>query len=807
MKRTCYLWFIAAVLLTGIPALGSAGSPEQDSIDALAAVSSRPDAAERVYFYNVSGGEQEAMAFKDRLIERGGFHVNAFLPDFVVGDVPADLDMQELLDGSGFSYRRARDVFPSAAEVFPGMDLIARSYELARKLNLPPETPPGGLPPADWRESFHDSALTVPPELLRLPPHMLSMLPNDEDVRLSNQNSEFLLGNILVLVICPESQSGPESWSDEELSDVSMGVYAAMLSFQEGPYSYASMNFTFKIDRRTPTSFEPIRDGTMELDYRWINDIMLRLGYPAGSGEAVSTVHGFNEYWRAHYAGSIDWVFTAFVANSETVYNHLFDNGNAPYTAYALIGGPYLVIPFPAGENPYHIDETLVFSQVFQHESCHIFWALDEYYSHLTEGVSCHDRSGYLNYENLNKTIGIDPVAGPYGCHLDLVPCIMTEPKRDQGRPICGYTAGQLGLADANRNSVPDALDAAPTVEFEGSDVETVLTRDLTIRAKAISVAVPNRNPAFTDDPAKKSYAAVLKDAALTLDGTNFIYLIPDDGRFDETEEDLSFHVAGLPTGLTNVQLRVRAKTGLASPLLTKRIYNLGLSYSYFTVLVHPDDISLSWHMIGDTFNATFDLWRISHAAGVPDTVLIKAGLLPSGPRQNQFLPFAYVDTDVDPGDTYEYFVEGSYLVHYKTRSGVIKARAMLPIAGSQILSDVMPNPFDPRRGNVAFSILVPQSYRDTGLSAGGEASGMADDSASRSSALKVPDETPLDISIYDVSGRRVKVIESTRLYAQAVTYEWDGTNENNDPAPSGIYFLKAVAGPSAQVKKIVLLR
>ncbi|MBI4719960.1 MAG: hypothetical protein HY770_01745 [Chitinivibrionia bacterium] len=804
MKKVCCMLLTAAVaaatLFSGVPAR----SAEREPVEAFATASPRPGSAERVFFYNASGGEREAMAFKDSLIERGAFHVNAFLPDYVVCELPDGVDVQELLAGSGFSYVKERDILRSGAgESFPGMGLIAGSYALARELNQASAAPSGEGLPADGRYGFRDSVVVVPPELQQLPPHILSMFEGDEDVRLTNQNSEFLLGNILVLTIFPESQNGPESWSTEELSGAKMGVYAAMLNYQE-TFDYATINFTFKLGDPSATSYEPIQ-YEMSTDHLWINDVMRRLGYTPGHNEAISTVHAFNEYWRKHYAGAIDWVFTAFVANSEYVYNHRFNDGNARYTAYANLGGPYLVIPYPAGENPYQIDEVLVFSQIFQHEACHVFWALDEY---LSEAVStCHDRSGYLNYENLNKIESLDPVYGnPSGCQ-ELVPCIMAEAKQDLGRPICFYTQGQLGVVDRNDNSIPDVFDSAPIIAFENSDIETVLTSNVSIRARAVSVPVSNRNPVFENNPLKKAYACVLKDALLNVDGTGNLYLIPEDGRWDEPEEEIAFNLSGLSTGLTRVQLKTRTKVGLNSATYTKRIYNLGLNFSFFTVVVKPAGISLSWNMIGETFAASFDLWRISFASGSPDTVLLKEGILPSGPPQNQFLPFDYLDADVEPGVAYQYFVEGSYLVRFTSRSGPVAATAMLPIAASNIVSQVMPNPFDPRRENLMFSILVPPSYRDTGASSSRPSSGREHDVPDRASAIKVAADTPLDVAIFDVAGRLVKIIESKRLYAQAVTYAWNGTNDNNDPVPSGIYFLRAVAGPSTQVRKIVLLR
>lgn len=804
MKKLSTIWFAAAVLAVLIPTIGFSQPSHRPDVGVMASVVPRPAESERVFFYNRSGDERATIALKDSLIEQGAWHVNAFLPDVIGCELPPELNISDLLRGSDFTFLPARSIdVSSAAAAIPGLDQIMKSYELAERLWSTP-SPAGGISAISQEDGFSDIVVMAPPEGLRLTPEMIPGIGADDDIRLTNQNSEFLVGNILVNSIYPESDGGNEDWTDNQLADATMGVYSAMLNYQE-QFDYVPMNFTFKTFRRSPTGYEPI-GYEMQTDYLWINDVMFHLGYTPGHNQALSSVHAFNEDWRRYYMGKIDWVFTAFIANSQNIANHRFDNGAARYTAYANGGGPYLVMPFPAGENPYYIDPVLLFSQVFQHETCHIFWALDEYLSGLVV-ADCHARSGYLDYINMNKIESIGPTGDPGGCQ-ELVPCIMQVAKEDQGRPICKYTRGQMGIVDANNNSVPDVFDSTPDIVFENSDIETVLTSDVVIRATVTSVPVPNNNPAFRDNPNKREYAAALKDAVLSVDGTGNLYLLPEDGKWDEAEEEIVFNLSGIPTGLTRIQIKVRTTVGISSPYYTKRLYNLGLNYSFFTVTVTDAGISLEWNMIGDIFGASFALYRIGYTSGQPDTVLVQSGIQPSGPPQDHFLPFAVIDSDVHAGESYHYFVKGSYTIgtdrHYEACSGLVPATAMLSIPAGNLVSSIVPNPFNPAQENTIFSIDVPRSYRETGP---GDAPAKGYAGASGASALKELVETPVDVIIYDVAGRRVKTIESKLIYSQAVTYHWDGKNENNDPAPAGIYFLKATAGSRQQVRKIVLMR
>jgi len=48
---------------------------------------------------------------------------------------------------------------------------------------------------------------------------------------------------------------------------------------------------------------------------------------------------------------------------------------------------------------------------------------------------------------------------------------------------------------------------------------------------------------------------------------------------------------------------------------------------------------------------------------------------------------------------------------------------------------------------------------------------------------------TYIDLIVYDVSGRCVKVLATGLYSAGTYTVYWDGFDENNQPVPSGVYF------------------
>jgi hypothetical protein len=65
----------------------------------------------------------------------------------------------------------------------------------------------------------------------------------------------------------------------------------------------------------------------------------------------------------------------------------------------------------------------------------------------------------------------------------------------------------------------------------------------------------------------------------------------------------------------------------------------------------------------------------------------------------------------------------------------------------------------------------------------------------------------PVDLQIYDVTGRRVRAIALGSLGPGAHTTRWDGRDDAGQPAPSGVYFLRLQGADTASrpVKAVLL--
>lgn len=781
VRAAAVLLAFGSVVSVAVPSLSPAAGNRPATVHAYEV---RDVPKRRVYIPCQSASEDEIIALRRRLIHAGAEKVNLFFPSVIVCEMAVDRTPEDMIGDPRFSCIDESQIDAGSSPSVPDAVRAIRScYERAAML--------ASNPALAAPDGFEDRVLIVPPERVAASTSYVvdGSGPSLVAERNMVQNSEFMIGDILIRLVYPESRGvseNSEDWTDKELRDVNQGAVSGALAFQER-FDYLPMDFVFTTHQRIETRYEPIQHNMNDDAGTWIFDVMETLGYGIYRDAGLMT-HTFNNDGRRRFG--TDWVYTAFIADSRNEPGNIFSgrSGGAGYTAYANLGGPYLVIPFPAGaNNPNGITEILLFSQIFQHEMVHIFWGLDEYPAAPSD---CGSHTGYLDFDNRNKLTQFqdEPVRG---CP-DYVNCLMWNARaaESDGRPICFFTAGQIGVVDVNENGIPDVFDRAPTLEFEGAPAETVATPDITVKMKAISLAVPNINP-FHKDPI--DYAAPLKDATLTVDGVGSTPLKPIDGRWDEGEEDLTFALQGLAAGLTRIQVRVRNVFGATSAQIVKEIYFIGVKFAHFSVIVNRDRIDVDWQTVGETFGARFDLYRIESGPSEGDPVLVWADAKPENPGA-LFQHFSYDDTDITAGHEYAYYIIGDgETPDFETHSNVLKVKAMLPMASGEAVSHVAPNPF---RETTTISIDVPKTFD-------------SDDVDDYAASSAIPREVPTDVTIdvYDVTGRRVKEIYAGKMFSRVETFVWDGTNSQNERIPSGIYFVRARAGSVQEVRKVVVVR
>ena len=77
------------------------------------------------------------------------------------------------------------------------------------------------------------------------------------------------------------------------------------------------------------------------------------------------------------------------------------------------------------------------------------------------------------------------------------------------------------------------------------------------------------------------------------------------------------------------------------------------------------------------------------------------------------------------------------------------------------------------------------------------------------SSQVTVPfviaESGPVNISVFDLSGRQVRTITSQEFAAGAHTVSWEGTDDSGNRVTSGIYFVRIWSNELAVTSRVVL--
>jgi hypothetical protein len=73
--------------------------------------------------------------------------------------------------------------------------------------------------------------------------------------------------------------------------------------------------------------------------------------------------------------------------------------------------------------------------------------------------------------------------------------------------------------------------------------------------------------------------------------------------------------------------------------------------------------------------------------------------------------------------------------------------------------------------------------------------------------SLDLPQTMPVQASVFDAQGRRVRTIEQGTLEAGTHVLRWDGSLDGGGDAASGVYWIRVAAGPIQKEVKLVVVR
>jgi hypothetical protein len=312
--------------------------------------------------------------------------------------------------------------------------------------------------------------------------------------------SLYMIGDVSVSVILPESISGTEDWTAQEISDVHAEIMNG-LDWWTFNNPDADLTFVYDWNDQVSVTDEPISYN--HIDY-WIIQSMESLGYPF-SGTYLDQIYDLVNDQRS--LKDTDWGFVIFVADSSNDVDGKFVDG---WSAFTILngdgGGPYLVMTYD--NNNYGISNM---DAVLAHETGHIFGAVDQYGS-----CSCTDDVGYLNYQNQNCINGcaisedsiMKSMTGPFVSNL-----------------IDLYAKGQIGLVDSDADGILDIVDFEPTItsSFSGRQGDY-----FSIEGNANSAVYSSLNPYYSDVTINE-----ISNVEYNVDNGSWLNALAVDGSFN----------------------------------------------------------------------------------------------------------------------------------------------------------------------------------------------------------------------------------------------------------------------------------
>jgi M6 family metalloprotease-like protein len=229
--------------------------------------------------------------------------------------------------------------------------------------------------------------------------------------------------------------------------------------------------------------------------------------------------------------------------------------------------------------------------------------------------------------------------------------------------------------------------------------------------------------------------------------------------KFDGYSNPSSHDNSGLETGVSIVDIALEGTDVRLSIVIDSS--TVAVCFNDFRAYALDGSVELEWDVTADEAIEGFRIYR--RGAGSGGEVSVAGGeLLRREIRR-------YVDNGVRQGESYRYVVSAVKRDGSEVRSYPVEVSLRAAVLA---LQQNYPNPFNPTT-TISFSL---------------------------------PEAAHVDLSIYDVEGRLVRMLINGNLPGGARTVEWDGRDQRGNRVGSGAYFCRLKAGKNKLVRKMVFL-
>lgn len=255
------------------------------------------------------------------------------------------------------------------------------------------------------------------------------------------------------------------------------------------------------------------------------------------------------------------------------------------------------------------------------------------------------------------------------------------------------------------------------------------------------------------DRPDTKAYYPEMGDGADPYPGDSL------NARFDDYSNPSSRDNSGLATDVSIVDISVEDDSIRLSIVIDSTV---AVFFTEFRARVVEDYVELHWDVSADEHLDGFRIYRASSGQEEEISILMD-NLIPAEARY-------YQDRSVLPGESYRYTL--SAVKPDGTEFLSIPVDVSIEV-GPLVLYQNFPNPFHP---TTTVSFFLPR-------------------------------EGPINLTIYDVKGRRIRTLKDEALGRGITSIEWDGKDDRGASVSSGIYLCRLKTGNRVLTKKMVLIR
>ena len=338
------------------------------------------------------------------------------------------------------------------------------------------------------------------------------------------ETSEYFIGSVSVSVLFLEStgaiDADTEDWSPAQKSLALQKVQTA-LDWWASQEPRAGISFVTEWIEEVPISYEPITRSTDD-DGLWIAEAMEYLDFPRehnfsnGRFPYLGAAYEYVNDLRARHG--TDWAFTIFMVNDVNDPDHAFADGPASI-AYALLGGPYVVMPYYNDNwGPQNMHRSVA------HEIGHIFYATDTYDNQS-------DQSGYFNAQDRDGQVGL---------------------MNESNLTLPSSTRLQIGWRDSDGDGILDPVDTTPQVSLQVHGPGLMDQTTLEYTGAVTEAPLTNQN---SHGLGRSVSINAIESVAYRLDGGPWREASPVDGSFDSPWEAFSFTVSDLTVGQHTIQV------------------------------------------------------------------------------------------------------------------------------------------------------------------------------------------------------------------------------------------------------------